>query len=363
MAHRGVVSQRPLHEHPHLGGTHRRPGHDFVTPWARLRRQAGSVIAHGFFAGLSSAARLHPKANPERHRIEVIRDVPYQSTGEVAHRLDVYRRRDLDPSTRPTGQLAPVVLYLHGGGFRILSKDTHWLMGLAFARKGYVVFNASYRLAPRFPFPAAFEDAAGALRWVLDNAERYGGDPGRVVLAGESAGGNLVTSLALATSYETLRGAGAGVARQLFDTGFRAESVVAACGLLQVSDPERFVRRWPRMPAFVADRVAEASEAYLGRDVGEVGRHDLADPLVCLERGERPARPLPPIFAPCGTKDPLIDDAQRLDVALRALGVPCEVPIYPGEIHAFHALLWRPEARRCWRDTFAFLERHAPLRA
>ena len=51
------------------------------------------------------------------------------------------------------------MLYVHGGGFRILSKDTHWIMGLAFARRGFLVFNIGYRLAPKHPFPAAIADA------------------------------------------------------------------------------------------------------------------------------------------------------------------------------------------------------------
>ncbi|MFO0635528.1 MAG: alpha/beta hydrolase [Nannocystaceae bacterium] len=86
---------------------------------------------------------------------------------------------------RPQGaaESRPVVLYVHGG-FRVLSKDSHWIMGLAFARAGYVVFNIGYRLAPRHPFPAALQDAAAALAWVHEHAARAGGDASRLVLAG-----------------------------------------------------------------------------------------------------------------------------------------------------------------------------------
>jgi acetyl esterase len=69
-------------------------------------------------------------------------------------------------------------------------------------------------------------------------------------------------------------------------------------------------------------------------------------------------RPLPPFFAPVGTRDPLLDDTRRLEKALAALDVPCEARYYPGGIHAFHALVWDPAARRCWRDALAFLDRH-----
>src|SRR5690606_38779221 len=122
----------------------------------------------------------------ERHGVEVIRNVRYGGSDIDAHLLDVYRPRRVD------GPL-PVVLYVHGGGFRILSKDTHWLMGLAFARRGYLVFNINYRLAPDHPYPAAVEDCAEAYAWLQSNAHEWGGDPSQLVLAGESAGGNLVT--------------------------------------------------------------------------------------------------------------------------------------------------------------------------
>ena len=68
------------------------------------------------------------------------------------------------------------MLYIHGGGFTQLSKDTHWVMGLAFASRGYMVVNASYRLAPRHPYPAALEDASAAYCWTARHVESLGGD-------------------------------------------------------------------------------------------------------------------------------------------------------------------------------------------
>lgn len=318
----------------------------------RLRRHAGSLLVDNFFRGLSRLGRMHPQARPERHDVEVIRDVAYGDSGLSEHRLDIYRPRGL---TRGELDRVPVVLYVHGGGFRILSKDTHWVMGLAFARRGYLVFNVSYRLAPKHPFPAAVEDVSAALEWVLENAERYGGDLDRLAFAGESAGANLVTSLALITSYRRPEP----WAARVFDRGITPKAVVAACGIYHVSDVQRFKRRWPHMSGFIHDRLSEVSDSYLG----DPARHDpehleLADPLVVLERGAAPGRPLPAFFAPCGTADPLIDDTQRLAKALDAMGVECEARYYPGELHAFHALVFTPSARRCWAHTYAFLDRH-----
>lgn len=309
-------------------------------------------MADSFFRGLSAMGSLHPQARPERHDLERIRDIPYLDSGRSAHHLDVYR-----PNQQRTGG-RPVVLYVHGGGFRILSKDTHWIMGLAYARRGYVVFNVSYRLAPKNPFPAAIEDCCAALRWVHDNAERFGGDPSRIVLAGESAGANLVTALSLTCAYERPEP----FARRVFDAGVSPLAVVPACGLLEVRNLERFERRWPHMSSFIRDRISEVGEAYL-RGVHELDEQllDLADPLHVFERGDAPDRPLPPFFAPCGTKDPLMDDHRRLQAALDAMGVECETPFYEGEPHAFHAVFFRAKARQCWADTFRFLDRHAPV--
>src|SRR5262245_10555443 len=91
----------------------------------RLRRRAGATLIDGFFRGISRAGRLHPAADPARHSVELIADLAYLESGHPAHRLDVYRPLE------PRDAQLPVVLYVHGGGFRILSKDTHWIMGLA----------------------------------------------------------------------------------------------------------------------------------------------------------------------------------------------------------------------------------------
>jgi acetyl esterase len=312
-----------------------------------FRRRLGALFVDSMFRGMASAGKLHPLARPERHKVEILRDIPYCPSEGPALRLDVYR------PVAASGPL-PIVLYVHGGGFRILSKDTHWVMGLSFARRGYLVFNIDYRLAPRHPYPAALEDCARALSWVSANGARYGGDLSRLVFAGESAGANLVTALALAGSYKRPEP----WARAVFDLGVAPRAVLAACGMFQVSDPARFARRKEHLPTFIQDRLHEVAHAYLGGAVAEAeGALDLADPVVLLERGAPPERPLPAFFVPVGTKDPLLDDSRRLKAALDRLGVPCEVHYYPGEVHAFHALVWRENARRCWHDTFAFLSR------
>lgn len=314
-----------------------------------LRQRAGAFVIDNFFRTIARAGRLHPRAQPAAHGVEVIRDVAYRPTGLREHLLDVYRPVDAK------GPL-PVVLYVHGGGFRILSKDTHWIMALAFSRAGYLVFNVNYRLAPKHRFPAAIEDVCAAATWVHEELERWGGDPSRVVFAGESAGANLVTSLALATAYRRPEP----YAQRVWDTSMRPVAVLPACGIHQVTDPARFKRRRASLSPFVLDRIVEVSRAYVGEGAESSDALALADPLVLLERGEAPERPLAPFFTPVGTKDPLLDDTRRLKAALDKLGVPCEARYYPGELHAFHAAVFRPNAKQCWKDTFAFLAQHVP---
>ncbi|HJL14729.1 MAG TPA: alpha/beta hydrolase [Sandaracinaceae bacterium LLY-WYZ-13_1] len=314
-----------------------------------LRRRAGAVLVDSFFSGASRLGRMHPLARPERHGVEVIRDVAYAEEGaHERHRLDVYRPSD-GPGPWPT------VFYVHGGGFRILSKDTHWIMALSFARRGYLVFNVGYRLAPKHPFPAAVEDVAAAYRWMARHGAEYGADLRRLAVAGESAGANLATALTLAATYRRAEPFAAGV----FETGVVPRAVLPACGIFQVSDVDRFARRKPGFPRFLRDRLEEVERGYLGREPTRHGPTiDFADPLRWLERAEPPDRPLPPFFLPVGTKDPLLDDTRRLAAAVRAHGAEAEDRYYEGEVHAFHAFPFLRSSRRCWSHTFAFLERH-----
>ena len=269
-------------------------------------------------------------AKPERHGVEVIRNVEYRRTGNPRHRLDIYRPADRN------GPL-PIVLYIHGGAFHLLSKDTHWLMALAFARAGYLVFNVDYRLAPKHPYPAAVEDVCHALEWVAEYGEAYGGDLDRLIFAGESAGGNLATALTVCCCYERPEE----FAKRAFATGLVPAAVAPACAPLQVTNPARLNRR-RRLPGYIRHVLVSMRDAYL-LDLEDPTPAELAlaDPLRVFEGGETPRRPLPGFFVPIGTKDPLLDDTRRLNRALQAMGVECEARYYEGELHAFHALIWR----------------------
>jgi acetyl esterase len=320
----------------------------------RARKRVGARFFKAFFDGLTALARLHPRARPEAHGVRKVANVAYGPRSRGPHLLDIYLPPEslVDADGRTKGP-RPVVIYVHGGAFRILSKDRHFVMALAYARRGYVVFNINYRLAPAHPFPAAIEDVCLAYEWVVLHAAQYGGDISQLVLAGESAGANLVVSATLAACYKRPEG----FARALFDTGVVPKAVVPAYGIFEVNNAERFAARKPKLHTLIADRIHDLPQTYLANKPAHMS-HELADPLVVFERGDRPDRPIPPMFLPVGTKDPLLDDTRRLARAVTKLGGRALARYYEGELHGFHALIFRKNARRCWRDTYAFLDEH-----
>ena len=97
----------------------------------------------------------------------------------------------------------PIVVYIHGGGWVIADLDTYDATPRALANLAKaVVISVEYRHAPEYPFPAAHEDVYAAYKWVVANAAVLNGDPKRVAVAGESAGGNMAASIALMAREE-----------------------------------------------------------------------------------------------------------------------------------------------------------------
>lgn len=102
------------------------------------------------------------------------------------------------PKTTVKGPL-PVVAYWHGGGFVIADLDVYDASARALAKNAEAIVVAlDYRRAPEAKFPAAHDDAVAGYKWVTNNAASFGGDPKRIAVAGESAGGNLAMNVAIA---------------------------------------------------------------------------------------------------------------------------------------------------------------------
>ena len=307
-----------------------------------------SRVAHRAADRAAHAGARFGAVFPVPGGIRVEHDVAYSGSGHRAHRLDVYVPRE------PRAAL-PVVLYLHGGGFAMMSKRTHRLFGLTFASRGYLVLNVDYRLGRAHPYPAPLEDAASALIFARDACARWGGDPSQIILAGESAGANLVTALAIGLAVDRPEP----VAKRLRASGVSPRAIVPTYGMLDLTDLDRMRRKHVLAP-YLWGQILHAGESYVGEPVNVgAARAPLASPLVVLESLPAGARPaLPPFFISCGTKDPLLDDSRRLAAALDRLSVPNELVVHPGEIHGYDAMLWRSAAKDKWKREFAFLKKH-----
>ena len=283
----------------------------------------------------------------------VIRNVSYLPDDSYAHQLDIYRPRNI---ARPR----PVIMYIHGGGFSMCSKDTHQGVAFAYADNGYIVVNVNYRLSPKYRYPAALEDIGHAWQWILKNAEQYGGDPERIIVAGESAGGNLTLALAAACCYPITDP----VAEFIRDAGSVPKSIMVLCGMLQVSDPFHLKNVCPPINPIsrkINISIArDVSRSYLGPEYNKIHPDRmLADPLLIMESGLELDRLFPVTYAMAGNHDILVDHTRRLEKVLNSTQIPHQVSYFPGQGHAFHLLGLSKQAGIFWKENLAFLARIA----
>jgi acetyl esterase len=204
----------------------------------------------------------------------------------------------------PIGATArgPLLVFFHGGGWVYGDLDSHDPACRFLAeRSGVRVLSVDYRLAPEHPFPAAYDDAVAAYRWVVDHAADLGGDPTRLAVGGDSAGGNLAALVALAAAREGLP-----LAFQLLvypgtDASRRYESKRLFGQDLYLTEdfmdqvmawyvPERAERADPRVSPLLDDVPPGLAPAYVAtagfdplRDEGETYARKLADAGVEVE--------------------------------------------------------------------------------
>ena len=173
-----------------------------------LDPQAQLVINLVKQSGLPELWQLTPDQAREQYLMRVNKLAPKEQIFRSSDRvlpgpgselpIRIYQPREGKP-----GEQLPVLVWFHGGGFVIGDLDTHDSACRMLANQAdCLVVAVDYRLAPEFKFPAAVEDSMAALRWVALHARELGGDPGRIAVGGDSAGGNLAAVCALLARNE-----------------------------------------------------------------------------------------------------------------------------------------------------------------
>jgi acetyl esterase/lipase len=142
--------------------------------------------------------------SPSSVAARVERNVIYSEAGGVKLAMDIYLPRDTNSAVQP------VMMYVHGGGWRTGDKDMLAMMAgpMELLRRGYVVVSINYRLAPEFKFPAMLEDGKCAVRFLRAHAKDYGLDAGHIGVMGDSAGGHLAALLGLTDATAGFEGMG-----------------------------------------------------------------------------------------------------------------------------------------------------------
>ena len=203
-----------------------------------------------------------------------------------------------------------VILYLHGGGYVIGSINTHRAMISRIARASNArALAIDYRLAPEHPFPAAVEDTIAAYRWLL--AQGY--KPGKIVIAGDSAGGGLTIAALLAIRDANLPMPAATVPISPWtDLEGTGESVRT---------------RAARDVMVTQENLAYSAKQYYGT-------HDPKDPLVSPVHAN--FRGLPPMLIHVGDAEILLDDATRVAKSAKLAGVDVELEVWDDMPHVWH---------------------------
>lgn len=134
-------------------------------------------------------------------------DVVFEKNVEYTNPDDQHLQMNIARPKTGNGPF-PAVLCIHGGGFRAGSREGYNQLCLTLAQQGYVAATTSYRLAPKYQFPAAVHDVKAAVRWLRANAKKYNIDPNRIGVTGGSAGGHLVQFLGVTAGVPEFEGAG-----------------------------------------------------------------------------------------------------------------------------------------------------------
>jgi len=237
-----------------------------------------------------------------------VRRVPDLVYGEVLG----YRPLELDLYVPQWSGPVPVIVHVHGGGWRRGSRrEPLPALGAGFydelAAQGFAVAAIDYRLSAEALFPAPLEDVRTAIGWVRDHAAGYGLDAGRVFCWGDSAGGHLALLAAL--------------------TGSKVQGAVAWFPVTDLAG----------LPADVAEAGGEPDRGPESREAQLLGAPPSSVPYLAQQASPvaHASADAPPVLLMHGAADNLVPPAQsvRLAAALQAAGAAVELELVPGAAH------------------------------
>jgi acetyl esterase len=220
----------------------------------------------------------------------------------------------------------PALTYFHGGAWTMGAPRTHRRLAGELAALGLLVVNVDYRRAPKHRFPAAVEDCLHATLWTQDVCERFGGDPSRLLVGGDSAGANLAAAVIAA----------------------RAVALDAAVLLYGIYD---FYRALPVLGDLLGGTDG-ASQLYVRAEDFDAAR---TDPRLCPEQA---ADAFPPTFLAAGGLDPLLGESVALAGALAEAAVPHRLHVAPRAPHGFLQAPSLPCYVEAFQELRAFLSAH-----
>jgi monoterpene epsilon-lactone hydrolase len=226
-----------------------------------------------------------------------------------------------------------VLLYFHGGGYKLGSVTSHRdLMARLAAAARCRVLGVNYRLAPEAHFPAPVDDALAVYQWLLGE----GVAPSQIAVGGDSAGGGLAAALLL-----SLRDRGGALP---------AAAVLLSAWTDLTAQGESYVTRAEADPIHQRAMILATARQYLGPD-GDAS-NPLASPLFGGLAG------LPPLLLQVGDRETVLDDSTRFAAKARAAGVRADLEVYPNMIHVFQQFADEiPEARQAITGVGRFLRR------
>jgi acetyl esterase/lipase len=228
----------------------------------------------------------------------------------------------------------PAVICIHGGGFRAGKRESWDNMCKDLAAHGFVAATVTYRLAPKYQFPAAVEDCKAAVRWMRTNAAKYHIDAQRIGVLGDSAGGHLTQFLAVTGNVHDFDG----------DQNPGPSSAVQCA--VSYYGPCDFTKSYGK-----SVDAAEVLPLFLGGNLEQARhRHILASPLYWVTPD------CPPILLMQGTDDKYVNYEQAVLMRdrLKAAEVDVELLTLQGAGHGFKG----DDAKRANAAAIEFLEKH-----